>query len=97
MMTYLNRFAAALVFAASMFAATLSGSQPASAQYRNMTCGELWYARNAIYADAGYCFKTQRARRVFGPRCYPPYGRLSPREARRVRRIENWEYRRGCR
>ncbi|MEJ2228623.1 MAG: YARHG domain-containing protein [Alphaproteobacteria bacterium] len=62
-----------------------------------MSCGELWYARNAIYADAGYCFKTRRARRVFGRRCYPPYGRLTGYEKRRVQRIERWEYRKGCR
>lgn len=30
------------------------------------TCGELWYARNAVYKQAGYCFKTARAIRAFG-------------------------------
>jgi hypothetical protein len=76
----------------------LSGSASAYAQsLRWMSCGELWYARNAIYADAGYCFKTRRARRVFGRRCYPPYGRLTRHERRRVSRIESWEYRKGCR
>jgi hypothetical protein len=76
----------------------LSGSANAYAQsLRWMSCDELWYERNAIYADAGYCFKTQRARSVFGRRCYPPYGNLSPSEKRRVSRIEEWEYRKGCR
>jgi hypothetical protein len=76
----------------------LSGAASAQAQsLRWMSCGELWYARNEIYADAGYCFKTRRARRVFGRRCYPPYGRLSRHERRRVSRIERWEYRKGCR
>lgn len=29
-------------------------------------CDELWAERNAMYKDAGYCFKTQRAIRAFG-------------------------------
>lgn len=35
---------------------------PAYAQ----SCDELWYQRNAIYKDAGYCFNTQRGIRTFG-------------------------------
>lgn len=35
---------------------------PASAQ----SCGDLWYERNAIYKEAGYCFNTQRGIRAFG-------------------------------
>lgn len=29
-------------------------------------CQELWVARNQIYKNAGYCFKTARAREHFG-------------------------------
>lgn len=29
-------------------------------------CDELWGERNAIYFDAGYCFKTARAIAAFG-------------------------------
>lgn len=29
-------------------------------------CDELWAERNAVYKDAGYCFKTPRAIRAFG-------------------------------
>ncbi len=32
----------------------------------SMSCGDLWYRRNAIFARNGYCFKTERAIRVFG-------------------------------
>ena len=35
---------------------------PAHAQ----SCGDLWYERNAIYKDAGYCFNTPRGIRTFG-------------------------------
>lgn len=74
----------------------LTGTQ-AIAQYRSMDCSELWYARNAIYADKGHCFKTRRGRRAFGRNCFPPYGKLNRSERRRVNRIIDWEYRRGCR
>ncbi len=73
-----------------------TGTQ-AFAQYRHMDCSELWYARNAIYADKGHCFKTRRGRRAFGRNCFPPYGKLNRSERRRVNRIIDWEYRRGCR
>lgn len=29
-------------------------------------CADLWYERNAIYKDAGYCFRTAAAIREFG-------------------------------
>lgn len=38
-------------------------SAPASAQ---TTCDNLWLRRNAIYKNAGYCFKTSRAISMFG-------------------------------
>jgi hypothetical protein len=60
------------------------------------SCGELWNQRNAIFARNGYCFRTARARDVFGPGCFPPYGRLSPREQARVNEIQYEEDMRGC-
>lgn len=62
-----------------------------------MTYGELWYARNKIYADNGFCFKTQRARQQFGEGCFPPYGRVSGYAKERIDTIQYWESRRGCR
>ena len=38
-------------------------ASPASAAF---PCDELWAERNAVYKDAGYCFKTTRAIRAFG-------------------------------
>ena len=85
----------ALALVATFFLGGATGAYAQSPRW--MSCEELWHARNAIYADAGYCFKTRRARAVFGRRCYPPYGRLTRYERRRIRRIEKWEYRKGCR
>lgn len=69
------------------------GAQP----LRYLGCDELWYERNSIYARNGYCFKTPRAQQAFGRGCFPPYGRLTGWEKERVARIEEWEYRKGCR
>ena len=33
---------------------------------RAESCAALWAQRNAIYKQAGYCFKTARAIRAFG-------------------------------
>jgi hypothetical protein len=41
----------------------LSLATPALAAF---PCDEFWGERNAIYKDAGYCFKTQRAIQAFG-------------------------------
>lgn len=38
------------------------GIGPASAQ----SCEDLWYQRNQIYKQGGYCFTTPRAIRAFG-------------------------------
>ena len=88
---------AALAAVASLYATSLATAPTATAQeYRYMSCGELWYARNAIYARRGYCFETARARSVFGRRCYPPFGRLRSWERAEVSRIQRWERRKGC-
>jgi hypothetical protein len=65
--------------------------------YRYMSCYDLWYARNAIFANKGYCFRTRRGINTFGRRCYPPYGRLNRWEKDQVNEIRYWERRKGCR
>ena len=42
--------------------APLLAAAPAAAQD---LCDEMWSERNAIYKDAGYCFRTARAIRAF--------------------------------
>jgi len=70
---------------------------PAAAQDpAGMSCNALWTERNSIYARHGYCFKTARARAVFGPGCFPPYGKLSGWEQSRVNELQMWEQRKGC-
>jgi len=83
-----------LFIAASVFTGTIAISSLGTAQAQS--CGQLWYQRNAIYADAGYCFQTARARAEFGEGCFPPYGRLTPRQQARVSAIQRQEDLHGC-
>jgi hypothetical protein len=91
-----RRHPRALMAACLLAIAAVATAPVARAGDREPTCRELWYERNSIMAQFGYCFQTQRARAVFGPRCYPPYGQLPADYARQVEMIRNWERRKGC-
>jgi hypothetical protein len=72
----------------------------AQEELSSMSCGDLWYRRNAIFARNGYCFKTDRAIRVFGNegcRFYVegdvPMSRAEREEVEIIRAIER---RKGC-
>lgn len=64
--------------------------------YASMGCYDLWYARNAFFANKGQCFEGARAIRTFGRRCYSPYGRLNGWEKSQVSNIKYWERQKGC-
>ncbi len=68
----------------------------AQSRFASMSCGQLWYQRNAIFARAGYCFKTPQAIGAFGRGCFAPYGQLSPGAQSTVDEIQYWEGRKGC-
>jgi len=85
------------VMLASVVAVGFLSVEVSAKLYSQMSCYELWYARNSIFASNGYCFTTDRAIRTFGRRCYPPYGRLDRYEADEVNLIKSWERRKGCR
>ena len=75
----------------------LVGPLPATAQgYGSLSCGQLWYERNKVFAEYGYCFKTDQAINAFGRACFPPYGRLPPHAQSVVNEIIAWERRKGC-
>lgn len=66
----------------------------------SMSCGDLWYRRNEIFARNSYCFKTDRALRVFGNQgCRfdvegdVPMSRAEREEVEIIRAIER---RKGC-
>lgn len=98
-MKTLLKLAILTALTASTFAVVSAATETAQAQstYRNMSCGQLWYARNNIYARNGHCFKTRRGRRTFGRNCFPPYGRFTRWQRRKVQRIIRQESINGCR
>lgn len=59
-------------------------------------CKQLWHARNSIYADKGYCFKTKRAKKAFPDSCFPPYGKLTQSEKREISLIKKGERYKRC-
>ena len=83
-------------------AATLStGLSISAANAQAGVCHRLWVERNSIYADYGYCFKTERAIRYFGNRAcryeYEGDMPMSGRDRARIRRIQAEERDYGCR
>lgn len=59
-------------------------------------CYDLWYQRNAIFAQRGYCFKGC-GMRVWGRNCFGPYfGRLTQNQWAQVRSIQARERALGC-
>lgn len=64
------------------------------------SCRELWQARNQIYKDQGYCFRTPRAIRTFGNAgcTYDNVNDvpMSANQRREVREIERYERSRSC-
>ena len=76
------------------FAATTGSARAA------ISCDQIWYQRNAIYKEAGYCFHTPRAIAAFGNAgCqYDNEGDvpLSDRQRERVAGLQQEENYRGC-
>jgi YARHG domain len=77
-----------------------SVSQIAAQDYWSLSCGDLWYRRNAIYYRNGYCFKTDRAIGVFGNGNCRFYVEgdvpMSQAERHEVEIIRSIEQRKGC-
>ncbi len=61
------------------------------------SCYDLWYERNLIYAENGYCFKTDLARRTFSDfSCRTDHPQFSSLEQRRIDEIKAEERERSC-
>lgn len=70
---------------------------PAAVSLAEMSCDELWVARNRIFHEAGYCFQTERARAFFGNEgCTTTNPTLSRADAARVEEIRQMERAKGC-
>ncbi|WPL17214.1 hypothetical protein Thiowin_02210 [Thiorhodovibrio winogradskyi] len=68
-----------------------------SAQVQAESCYDLWYERNLIYAENGYCFSTNLGQSTFSEySCWTKSPSLSTDEQRRVAALKAEEKRRGC-
>lgn len=83
-----------LLLPLALLTISLGFSDAAKAQ--GASCEDIWFERNQLYARAGYCFRTERAISVFGPGCFPPFGRLSAMDQARVSELAILERRSGC-
>lgn len=73
-----------------------AGDDTGQSYYAGLSCQQLWYERNAIFARNGYCFSSPRAIAVFGKGCKPPFGELPSNLKFVVQEIKQWEAYRGC-
>lgn len=74
--------------------ALIVGLSPAMAE----SCYDLWYERNQIFDDNGFCFKTQLGKDTFdNSDCYTSNPSLSRAEVRRVAQIKARERAKRCR
>ena len=85
-----SRLAAIAIIAAITLPVSTAASYAAN-------CYDLWYERNQIYDDNGFCFKTQLGQETFdNSDCYTDNAQLSKAEQRRVAQIKAEEKRKRC-
>lgn len=61
------------------------------------SCYDLWYARNAIYDDNGYCFSTELGQETFdNSDCWTKHPHLSKKEQATVAAIQAQEKAKHC-
>lgn len=70
-------------------------------QLRRLSCQNLWYVRNSIYDDHGYCFRTAAGKAAFdNSDCYERDAaklRFNRSEQTNINRIVQVEKEKGCR
>jgi hypothetical protein len=83
---------------------TTDGSQteiePIVRDVADYDCEQLWFGRNSVYKEAGYCFKTPRAITAFGNAgCQHDDINavvLTPENQRLAQRVQNFERAKAC-
>ncbi|MEM7301157.1 MAG: YARHG domain-containing protein [Pseudomonadota bacterium] len=84
-----------VVFAAVFL--SFVGYQAASQTASAGECQDLWYERNAIFNNNGYCFRSNLGKSLFdNSDCYTRNARLTRGEQNRVARIKRRERQLGC-
>jgi hypothetical protein len=57
---------AAYILCCSASNGKVAEAAPPAREVTDFTCEQLWFGRNSIFKEAGYCFKTPRAISAFG-------------------------------
>ncbi|MDZ7576061.1 MAG: caspase family protein [Pseudotabrizicola sp.] len=71
--------------------------QPVPAPVTGNSCFDLWYARNAIFAERGYCFTSAEGKKWFdNSQCHTSAPQLSSAETAEVNAIKAREKAQGC-
>jgi len=90
-----------LLFSAFLAVSMMSTGFAVSSANAQDACFRLWVARNSIYKDNGFCFKTERGISYFGNAgCMYNYEGdipMSPYDRARIARIQAEERELGCR
>ena len=61
------------------------------------SCYDLWYERNSIYNDNGFCFKTKLGKQTFdNSDCYTSYPAFSNWEQDRIDWLRRQERKKHC-
>jgi len=69
----------------------------ASATFPDEACDDLWFVRNAIFNEGGYCFATPLGRAVFdNADCTPSGPELSDQDLAKIAQIKSMEKRLAC-
>jgi hypothetical protein len=76
---------------------TLALIVPGVAMAAKPSCYDLWYARNAIYDENGYCFKSDLGKETFdNSDCWTSKPKFSKAEWAAILAIKDEEEARGC-
>lgn len=82
---------------ATGLAAGIVGMTALSGAAQAQSCFDLWYERNLIYAENGYCFSSSLGKRTFANYdCWTKNPDLTRSERNRVAQIQRAERRAGC-
>jgi hypothetical protein len=61
-----GRGAKAYILCCADSGGTTTNQEPPARDITDFSCQQLWFGRNSIFKEAGYCFKTARAIAAFG-------------------------------
>lgn len=93
----LKIFSTILLFSVTIF--TSQAEERTGPTVEEFGCYDLWYARNSIFADYGYCFKTKKAKFIFSEYASNCNSKMKPFDSEAkdfLKKIRSLERKKGC-